>query len=382
MPLRIVLVTGETVADSAQTDSIKVPVSTRALALAQASRPFRLLARLAVLGVALLAFVLALELLKTGAAGVAVVLRGFDGQGVFNTLGFGWLMAYLVMSGSPVAAASLGLFSSDALSLTEAFGMLNGSRFGASFIVLFTGFLYYLRGIRGRGVVSVGVLAMVTTATIYIPAMALGTVALTQGWLRGVQPHIPGMMASGIFSFSGPITAFAAQHLPGLASFLVGFLLLLGCFRLFDVVLPAVDTSALEHRWAAWLRNSRKMFLLGLLVTSVTLSVSSSLSILVPLAGRGYIRREQMIPYIMGANISTFVDTLAAAVLLRAPLAVTLVVTQIVFVTVVSALVLLLFYGPYQRGLLAVNAWVTGGKSRFAVFVAILALVPAMLLLL
>jgi hypothetical protein len=124
------------------------------------------------------------------------------------------------------------------------------------------------------------------------------------------------------------------------------------------------------------------MFLLGVLVTSITLSVSSSLSILVPLAGRGYIRRDQTIPYIMGANISTFADTLVAAMLLRAPLAVTLVLTQMVAVTIVSVLVLALGYGSYQRGLLAVNTWVTGGKLRFAVFVAILALIPAMLLLL
>jgi hypothetical protein len=363
-------------------DAIEAATSARVSVLAQVFRSLRLLGRLGILAVALLAFILALELLKTGAAGVAVVLRGFDGRGMVNTLGFGWLGAYLVMSGSPIAAVSLGLLSSGVLSLTEAFGMLNGSRFGASFIVLFTGFLYYLRGIRGRGVVSVGVLAMVTTATIYVPAMALGAVALAQGWGQAIQPHVPAVFASGVSLFYGPITSFFAQHVPRLVSFFAGLILLLGCFRLFDVVLPSVDSSALEQRWGGWLRSPRKMFLLGVLVTSITLSVSSSLSILVPLAGRGYIRRDQTIPYIMGANISTFADTLVAAMLLRAPLAVTLVLTQMVAVTIVSVLVLALGYGSYQRGLLAVNTWVTGGKLRFAVFVAILALIPAMLLLL
>lgn len=356
--------------------AVPTPAST------QAVRALRILGRLGLLVAALSSFMLALELLKTGAGGVAAVLRGFNGHGLLNALGFGWLMAYLVMSGSPVAAASLGLFSGGSLSLFEALGMLNGSRFGASFVVLFTGFLYYLRGIRGRGVVSVGVLAMVTTASIYVPALALATLGLSRGWLLALQPRPPAVLSSGLASIYQPVTAFAAAHLPGLGSFAIGFLLLLGCFRLFDAALPSVGSTALEQRGARFLRSPGKMFLLGLLVTSITLSVSSSLSVLVPLAGRGYIRREQTIPYIMGANISTFLDTLVAALLLRTPLAVTIVVAEVAAVTLVSAAILLLIYAWYQRILLAANAWITGAKLRFALFVAILAVVPAVLLLL
>lgn len=374
--------TGETVGNSVRTSSITRPVRTRSLIRVALSRAAYGLRKVLVLGVALFVFVLALELLKTGAAGVVAVLRGFNGQGVLNTLGFGWLMAYLVMSGSPVAAASLGLFSSGTLTPLEAFGMLNGSRFGASFVVLFTGFVYYLRGIRGRGVVSVGVLAMLTTATIYIPAMVLGIIGLARGWLGGFQPHIPSVLASGIDVLYGPITVFAAQRLPRLAAFVVGLVILLGSFRLFDAALPSLDSSTLDRRWGRWLRDSRKMFLLGLLVTSITLSVSSSLSILVPLAGRGYVKREHTIPYIMGANISTFVDTLFAAIVLRTPLAVTIVLTEMVAVAVISAVVLMFLFGSYHRRLLGLNAWITGAKGRFALFVAILALVPIMLLLL
>lgn len=368
------------VSESVPTIPVEGPVP--ASAPAQAARVLRILGRLGFLAAALFSFMLALELLKTGAAGMAVVLRGFDGHGLLNALGFGWLLAYLVMSGSPVAAASLGLFSGGSLTMFELLGMLNGSRFGASFVVLFTGFLYYLRGIRGRGVVSVGVLAMVTTATIYVPALALAVLGLSRGWLRAFQPGAPAVLYSGLASTYRPVTAFAEAYLPGLAGLAVGFLLLLGSFRLFDAVLPSIDSTTLEHRWSRFLRSPGKMFLLGILVTSITLSVSSSLSVLVPLAGRGYIRREQTIPYIMGANISTFLDALVAALLLRTPLAVTIVATEVAAVTLVSVVVLLLAFAWYQQVLLATNAWVTGKKPRFAVFVAILAVVPAVLLLL
>ena len=73
---------------------------------------------------------------------------------------------------------------------------------------------------------------------------------------------------------------------------------------------------------AAWRLLYRPLvtFALGLAVTTLTMSVSVSLSVLVPLSARGYIRRENVIPYIMGANITTFVDTLVACCsTIRAP---------------------------------------------------------------
>ena len=61
------------------------------------------------------------------------------------------------------------------------------------------------------------------------------------------------------------------------------------------------------------------MFAFGTLMTLVTLSVSLSVTILVPLALKGYVRRDRIIPYVMGANIATWIDTLFAALLLDSP---------------------------------------------------------------
>lgn len=263
----------------------------------------------------------------------------------------------------------------------ETFGLINGSRFGASFIVLFTGFIYYLRGIRGRGVVTMGVLSMVTTATIYLPAMALGLLVLRQKWLSGIRLETPLPIASLLDLVYDPITGAVRAALPAVVAFAVGVgLLLLSC-RLFDRALPSMDSDLLQSRWG-WMNKPHLMFALGLLVTSITLSVSASLSILVPLAGRGYIRRDQVVPYIMGANISTFGDTLVASLLVGNPTAFTIVLTEVVAVAAVSLLVLLTAYGPYQAALLGFNRFVAADRRRFFAFVGMLALVPLTLLLL
>ena len=90
-------------------------------------------------------FILALELLKKGAAAVGPLLRGLDITGVPGALGFGWVMSCVVLSGSPVAAIALALLAARTLSTEEAFGMIGGSRLGASFVVLVIGMLDDLR---------------------------------------------------------------------------------------------------------------------------------------------------------------------------------------------------------------------------------------------
>lgn len=85
-----------------------------------------------------------------------------------NSLGFGWIFAYVVMSGSPVAAATLTFFDAGVITKLEAFTMITGSRMGASFIVLFIGFIYVLRGRNRATSLSMGLTSLTVTWTTYL----------------------------------------------------------------------------------------------------------------------------------------------------------------------------------------------------------------------
>ena len=88
-------------------------------------------------------FILAIQLMKAGAQAVGPQIQGqFPFANGVSTLGTGWLGAYFVLSGSPVAATAISLFGAGTLTKLQTFTMLSGSRLGASFIVLLTGFLY------------------------------------------------------------------------------------------------------------------------------------------------------------------------------------------------------------------------------------------------
>ncbi len=61
--------------------------------------------------VSLILFILALTLMKEGARGLTPLVEGrFALDTPANSLGFGWLFAYVIMSGSPVAASVADLF--------------------------------------------------------------------------------------------------------------------------------------------------------------------------------------------------------------------------------------------------------------------------------
>jgi len=93
------------------------------------------------------------------------------------------------------------------------------------------------------------------------------------------------------------------------------------------------------------------------------------------------VRRENVIPYIMGANITTFVDTLVASILMNRPESFTIVLVEMLSVATVSLIVLTFIYRPYERRLLALANWITGHRRNLTVFMFVLVGVPIILLL-
>jgi len=263
-----------------------------------------------------------------------------------------------------------------------AFAMITGSRFGASFIVLLIGFLYVLRGRDRSTSLSMGLLSLLVTFSTYLPGFILGAAFLQSGWLDSMQLH-SGALLSSIIDFAiAPLAGFIGTLLPDWLVFCAGLGVTLLSFSLFDKCLPqmALQESHLGRMSRLVFRPS-VMFLLGALVTMVSMSVTLSLSLLVPFSARGFVRRENVIPYIMGANITTFIDTLLAAVLLRNSSAFTIIFVGILSIAIVSILILIFFHSRYQNLILNSVDWVTTNNRNLAIFMAIIFALPLILVL-
>jgi Na+/phosphate symporter len=193
-----------------------------------------------------------------------------------------------------------------------------------------------------------------------------------------------GALLNSVFDFVfTPLVKLLVSFLPTWALFLVGLGIIMASFNLFDRCLPQMTVKDSQVGRVSRLVYRRwVMFVLGAVVTLISMSVSVSLSILVPLSNRGFIRRENVIPYIMGANITTFIDTLLASVLLDNPAAFTIVLVQMVSITIVSSIILVTIYRPYERIMLDFVGWVTAHNRNLALFMATIFLVPIILMLL
>jgi sodium-dependent phosphate cotransporter len=330
---------------------------------------------------ALFLFILAIQLMKEGAGAIGPRLTA---SGVFDnaiqTLGLGWFGAYLVLSGSPIAATALAFHQADAITELQTFTMLTGSRLGASFIVLLVGFIYALRSPNRRESLGMGVLALSMTAVVYVPGMLLGYGILRSGLLDGVRwtasSDVQGVIDVGWGWIQDAFTA----ALPAPLLFPAGLGILLISFKLLDRVLPSLDGERHADSRAHWLKKPWPMFFLGCLAALLTLSVSVALTVLVPLASKGYIKRGEAIPYIAGANVTTLADTLVAAMLLGKATGVQVVLAEAIAVALLTVIMLAFAYRWLQRGVMALDEWVVGTNVRLWLFVGVLFLVPLGLL--
>jgi Na+/phosphate symporter len=340
------------------------------------------LVKVALFTVSLFLFILAITLMKEGARDLTPLVRdGFAVSNAFNSLGFGWLFAYVIMSGSPVAAAALTFFNAGAIDKLGAFAMITGSRLGASFIVLFIGFIYVLRGRDRATSLGMGLLSLTVTGTTYLVGLVIGFFILQAELLDSIQLSSGALLNSAIDLIFDPIAALLLGFLPRWSLFLVGLGIIITSFNLFDRCLPQMTVKESQvGRMSRLIYRPWVMFVLGAAITLISMSVSVSLSILVPLSARGFIRRENVIPYIMGANITTFIDTLLASVLLDNPHAFTIVLVEMVSITLVSVVILMFTYRHYERAMLDLVTWATARRRNLAIFMAAIFVTPIILL--
>jgi len=276
----------------------------------------------------------------------------------------------------------LTLVAAGNIDTTEGFTMLTGSRLGAAFVVLLVAVIYALRGGAGERLkpVSTAVIALTTTAIVYIPGSLVGYGILQWGPFQEVNLTFPAQFSDLIDVVYGPILDRVSDLSPILL-FVGGLGILLIAFKLIDDVVPEMSEEKIEHsRALQWLRKKWPMFGLGCLVALVTMSVSVALTVLVPLVTKKYVKREHIFPYVMGANITTLGDTLLAAFLLDSPEAVRIVLASIAGSTIVSLVILALFY-PQTRSLIwRFQRQMVASKPRLAAFTAALFLTPLALI--
>lgn len=345
--------------------------------------PDRLLP-LGAVGVVVL-FLFAVQLLGTATEAAAPFLRELFRRLVVGdpgALGLSWLGSYALANGSVVAALALSLFTADIVTPGQLFAMIAGSRLGGAAVVVFIGALDYFQKRRFslQESVSMGLLTFLVTHSIYLPATVIGYVALpfvagtpdetSTGFTLGVHP----------LGFIEPTTEAITTALGPVLTFVLAVALLFGSLQLFDRLLASVDTATIRRRFLDHLQRTWVSFLIGLLVTGVTTSVAFSLGVIVPLYNRGYVKRRELVPYMLGANLGTLFDTIVVAIVLETGVGLAVVLELLAVATGVT-IVALVVHARYIRVIAAADDLLLADRRVFTAVVLSLVLVPAAFLL-
>lgn len=282
-----------------------------------------------------------------------------------------------------MAALSLSLLRSGIVTVPEAFLLIAGSRLGGAAIVVLVGALDYLQRRDGRTLsegTSLGLLTFLVTFTIYVPATVLGFAVLLafRAELLAATDGLDLTVRS--LEYLEPVTDAVTRTLGPGPALVVALGLLFGSLWLFDRVLARVETETVrtyvfQHFGRRWMA-----FGVGLLITGVTTSVAFSLGVVVPLYNREFVRRREIVPYILGANVGTLFDTLVAAFVLETTpgVAVVLLVMGLATLFTIAALVTYELYAAFVD---AAQDRLLEDRRFFVGFVVLLVAVPAALLL-
>lgn len=331
-------------------------------------------------------FITALQLLSISTGDLTPLLEKFlkpllDND--LNTFGAGWIISYLTLNGTTGAAIGLSVFNSGIITDMQLLTMLSGARFGAAFIVILIGVIEYLQGKSDsiKDSASIGMICFLIAYTVYLPAALIayfGSSYLELGFLEVSGPvflqtsvlSIFKPVSSAVASVTGPVLGFFAA---------LGFLII--SLRIFGYAFNGLNAENLRGNYLQFLMGNKWIaFATGALLTLITTSVSLSLGIIVPLYNEGYIKRKEIIPYILGANLTTMISFVIAAMIVDTQAGMRQILILTAGITVVTSAVLL-FYKRYYSFLQKTFDTIVTSRTVFAVFITTLMLIPVIALL-
>lgn len=333
----------------------------------------------------ILLFIFGLQLLGESTQAVTDVLEPVIEvllTGDLSSLGAGWFLAYMVLTGATSAALGISFLESGLITVSNTYMMVSGARLGAAFIVVFIGFLEYVRGKNSdlRDSCSIGILQFLTTYLIYIPAVILGYLGLRWLDLSFLEVEAPAALNYGIDMIFRPMIELLESLAPSSILFLLSIVVLVASLKMFDAAFKGISEEKFRSKYLRFqLSNKWVSFGLGGLITLVTTSVALSVGIIVPLYNRGYFKRKEILPYLMGANLTTMISSVIAATVIGSAtgMKAVLVLTLSLLICTITALV---FYDSSYKLIQKVFNGIMMEDKYLTIFVLILVVMPLALI--
>lgn len=297
---------------------------------------------------------------------------------------FGWIGTVVSLSGSPIAATAVSLFSIGFVDTITLMYLIIGSRGGPDLVLFLVGLITLIRKRNVSRTLGLGLLEFFTTASVIL-AMAFFSPFIFESRINQIIAHwFQGatMYASFIQQYFEPLGEKFVSLFPDSLSFLVGFLLLIFAIFLFDrfFTLFNLRSEKMKSWFQTALRNPFFAFLLGALITSLTLSTAVSVGVLVPFYAYGIIGTSSVLAYVLAANITTLIDTLFIAIL-TGDIVPVQVVTSLMLTGTIFVIFVGLFYRRYVAFVESVSRFLLKNPWRLLLTIVLSIAVPLLVIL-
>ena len=163
--------------------------------------------------------------------------------------------------------------------------------------------------------------------------------------------------------------------------FLTSIGVLLGSLRIFDRSFKGLSEDKFRSKYLRFqMSNKWVSFAAGSAITLVSTSVALSVGIIVPLYNRGYFKRKEIIPYLMGANLTTMISSIMAAAVIESAIAMKMSLILSISVLITTVIVLMFYDRTYHIIQKAFNG-VMLEDSYLVIFTGLLLFAPLLLIL-
>jgi len=344
---------------------------------------FKIIKKVISITISLLILLIGLDLIKHS------IISGFHQEFLSNFFGapiksffISYLMTEITMSWSPIAGAFISLWSSLQLTMTNLSAIIMWTRGGVNSFLLITGILMLFKWKSLRRALWITVIQFFVTFSITILAAVIIIPLLKFNIFETVSQHISNWFV--INSVFENITWFFAEpiktHIQHKARIIIiGLISMIWGLFLFDKSFSFLSNPENKEKLHKF-ETTKTAFASGFLITALTMSLSISVTILLPLYLRKVIDRKILIAYILGANISTLFDTLFLGIMTKSTLGINVILTFLLSVCLAVGIYTLIFK-VYYKTIGHITDKILSNKYIFLAFTIIVMIAPILFLL-
>ena len=234
----------------------------------------------------------------------------------------GILATTIVQSSSTTTSIIIGMVAAEAIGVRSAIFMVMGANIGTTVTAKLVSLGHITRKAEFRRAFAASsvhdTFNLITVSLLYPLEYFFNIIEYSATWMGGIFVDVTGITKPENYlkKITAPVVEGLADLLDKipwlvlLVSVVITFFMLWGIVKL----LQSLVLKKLESFFDTYVfRNLAMSFVVGLILTVMVQSSSITTSLIVPLAGAGVLRLQQIFPFTIGANIGTTITGLLAA---------------------------------------------------------------------